>query len=542
MLCTRAREAGGGSLMNFNFLPPPSRPTETVGPLPSALQRWVDTPQSGQVEGCGGQRQFHRHLRQPAPTEAPHPALLFQHPDHRLHDRFPSLVDRAPGGAAQFLPHPTILRVADRSASAHAWSPIQFACQRGVWHIGVDATLGQLDHSAQGEEAAVGADLRGPFPAALLDGFHRRPQRRVIGGGLRHPLLDDQMVLAHRDGDGVPQRETPPVAQKAAVRIRQRGACASGFAQLLQPAGDLLQPLLERRDVLGRQLLAGSFVRIVAVALPLPAPNLLTNPGALGAQRIDRLHPVRRGVRRRAAVVRIALLERAQLQRLDRPMQKETDVVFAQHVPHARRQQIDLLRVVVQKFRHRASSRRSIEDVSNRVFTQTLQACRKSGHFNISTAASAAEARSSRGFHTDSLTPKLRHKNSGAITSVIVLSSLMSTCNDGPAVSLNGSPTVSPTTAALCASERLPPNWPVSMDFLALSQAPPPLFISVASRMPLMVPTIKTAATDSAPIVASPVARNLKMTPTATGTPTASRPGTTMAFRAPTVTMSTHRP
>src|SRR3989449_6425390 len=55
-------------------------------------------------------------------------------------------------------------RVADRSASAHAWSPIQFACQRGVWHIGVDATLGQLDHSAQGEEAAVGADLGGRSP------------------------------------------------------------------------------------------------------------------------------------------------------------------------------------------------------------------------------------------------------------------------------------------------------------------------------------------------------------------------------------------
>src|SRR2546422_9449537 len=60
-------------------------------------------------------------------------------------------------------------------------------------------------------------------------------------------------------------------------------------------------------------------------------------------------------------------------------MQKETDLVFAQHVPHARRQQIHLLRVVVQKFRHRASSRRSIEDVSNRVFTQTLKACPDEG-------------------------------------------------------------------------------------------------------------------------------------------------------------------
>ena len=38
--------------------------------------------------------------------------------------------------------------------------------------------------------------------------------------------------------------------------------------------------------------------------------------------------------------------------------------------------------------------------------------------------------------------------NSGASTSVIVLSSLISTCSDGPAVSLKGSPTVSPTTAA----------------------------------------------------------------------------------------------
>ena len=43
----------------------------------------------------------------------------------------------------------------------------------------------------------------------------------------------------------------------------------------------------------------------------------------------------------------------------------------------------------------------------------------------------------------------------------------------GPEVSLNGSPTVSPTTAALCASQPLPPCAPASMYFLALSQAPP---------------------------------------------------------------------
>ena len=42
--------------------------------------------------------------------------------------------------------------------------------------------------------------------------------------------------------------------------------------------------------------------------------------------------------------------------------------------------------------------------------------------------------------------------NSGASTRVIVASSLTRTWSDGPAVSLNGSPTVSPTTAAACAA------------------------------------------------------------------------------------------
>ena len=39
--------------------------------------------------------------------------------------------------------------------------------------------------------------------------------------------------------------------------------------------------------------------------------------------------------------------------------------------------------------------------------------------------------------------------------------------SDGPEVSLNGSPTVSPTTAALWASEPLPPKLPASIYFLA---------------------------------------------------------------------------
>ena len=61
---------------------------------------------------------------------------------------------------------------------------------------------------------------------------------------------------------------------------------------------------------------------------------------------------------------------------------------------------------------------------------------------------------------------------------------------DGPEVSLNGSPTVSPVTAALCASEPLKVispfiSTPASKDFFALSQAPPALFWKIAHITPL---------------------------------------------------------
>ena len=49
---------------------------------------------------------------------------------------------------------------------------------------------------------------------------------------------------------------------------------------------------------------------------------------------------------------------------------------------------------------------------------------------------------------------------SGASTSVIVASSFTRTWSDGPAVSLKGSPTVSPTTAAAWASVPLPRTLP----------------------------------------------------------------------------------
>ena len=55
---------------------------------------------------------------------------------------------------------------------------------------------------------------------------------------------------------------------------------------------------------------------------------------------------------------------------------------------------------------------------------------------------------------------------------MVVERSLMTTWSEGPAVSLSGSPTVSPVIDALCASEFLPPKLPSSMNFFALSHAP----------------------------------------------------------------------
>src|ERR1700722_4980412 len=62
-----------------------------------------------------------------------------------------------------------------------------------------------------------------------------------------------------------------------------------------------------------------------------------------------------------------------------------------------------------------------------------------------------------------------------AISSDTRFMTLISGLIEGPAVSLNGSPTVSPTMVASCAAEPLPPWLPSSTSFLALSQAPPEL-------------------------------------------------------------------
>ena len=69
----------------------------------------------------------------------------------------------------------------------------------------------------------------------------------------------------------------------------------------------------------------------------------------------------------------------------------------------------------------------------------------------------------------------------------------------GPAVSLKGSPTVSPVIEALCVSVPLPPRFPSSIYFLALSQAPPALDMNIAKTNPLKIAPAKNAPSDATP-------------------------------------------
>ena len=107
---------------------------------------------------------------------------------------------------------------------------------------------------------------------------------------------------------------------------------------------------------------------------------------------------------------------------------------------------------------------------------------------------------------------------------------------------LRGSPTVSPVTLALCASDPFPPKLPISMYFFALSHAPPTLSRNSAMRMPVTVANIinppRHAAPRSGRPVISPMKRN--MTPTNVGTATARMPGNRISRSAARVTSSTH--
>ena len=106
---------------------------------------------------------------------------------------------------------------------------------------------------------------------------------------------------------------------------------------------------------------------------------------------------------------------------------------------------------------------------------------------------------------------------------------LMSGLIAGPAVSLYGSPTVSPVTAALWVSEPLPPWLPSSIYFLALSHAPPPVHIEMATNKPVTIVPIRRP-----PKAAGPNAK-----PTTTGATTGNSDGIIISLMAAVVSMST---
>src|SRR5881227_77639 len=104
----------------------------------------------------------------------------------------------------------------------------------------------------------------------------------------------------------------------------------------------------------------------------------------------------------------------------------------------------------------------------------------------------------------------------------------------GPAVSLYGSPTVSPVTEAAWANDPLPPRFPSSINFFALSHAAPPEVIAIATNNPVtIVPTSKPprATAPSGLIIA-----------TATTATKGNNAGTIISRKAAFVTISTQGP
>ena len=88
---------------------------------------------------------------------------------------------------------------------------------------------------------------------------------------------------------------------------------------------------------------------------------------------------------------------------------------------------------------------------------------------------------------------------SPAITMLTIDISLMRMLSDGPEVSLNGSPTVSPTMVSLWFSLPLPPKFPSSIIFLALSHAPPEFDMNTARVKPAASPPVSNPSTPATP-------------------------------------------
>ncbi len=96
---------------------------------------------------------------------------------------------------------------------------------------------------------------------------------------------------------------------------------------------------------------------------------------------------------------------------------------------------------------------------------------------------------------------KVYVKNKGRRVIERIFTSLIRIWSDGPATSFRASPTVSPKTAAECAGDPLPPYCPSSINFFALSHAPPELNINTARSAPTIFTPIRKAASGQTPSV-----------------------------------------
>ena len=128
--------------------------------------------------------------------------------------------------------------------------------------------------------------------------------------------------------------------------------------------------------------------------------------------------------------------------------------------------------------------------------------------------------------------PTLMETMALAISSETRFITLISGLIAGPAVSLNGSPTVSPMIVASWAEDPLPPWLPSSTIFLALSQAPPELARKTAIRVPVPIAPARKPARAVTP----------RPKPTAIGASTARMPGVISSRSESLVTMSTTLP
>src|SRR6201989_3597154 len=124
------------------------------------------------------------------------------------------------------------------------------------------------------------------------------------------------------------------------------------------------------------------------------------------------------------------------------------------------------------------------------VHSGDLRHARRRGRLRLGRAVSGVDGRR-----------RLDQVINGMINRATMFATLIMGLIAGPAVSLYGSPTVSPVTAAAWASDPLPPNAPSSISFLALSHAPPPDVIEIATNSPTTITPISRPPSASTLII-----------------------------------------